>query len=108
MEFVFIGFAVGCGAFLFRIVWEYMSETPIWQTKIDQAEDERLQYEAQLESHMASKNDSAEQAKTLDQEIKSLEQMRDELKSQVETTKKKWILKWRDKRGNTKLKNRPG
>ena len=37
---------------------------------------------------MASKDDSAAQAKTMDQEIKSLEQMRDELKAQVETTKK--------------------
>ncbi|MGA1199011.1 MAG: hypothetical protein ACO36I_21160 [Candidatus Latescibacterota bacterium] len=88
MEFVFIGLALGCGAFLFRIVSEYMSETPIWQTKIEQAEEERLQYEAQVESLMASKDDSAAQAKTMDQEIKTLEQMRDELKSQVETTKK--------------------
>ena len=43
MEFVFIGLALGCGAFLFRIVSEYMSETPIWQTKIEQAEEARLQ-----------------------------------------------------------------
>ncbi|MFT5365839.1 MAG: flagellar biosynthesis chaperone FliJ [Candidatus Latescibacterota bacterium] len=88
MEFVFIGLAVGCAAFLFKIVSEYLSETPIWQDKIEQAETERVQYEGQLEAHLASKNDSAAQAKQMDQEIKSLEQMRDDLKSQIETKKK--------------------
>lgn len=88
MEFVFIGLALGCAAFLFKIVSEYLNETPVWQTKIEQAEDERVQYESQVEALLASKNDSAAQAKTMDQEIKSLEQMRDELKVKIETTKK--------------------
>lgn len=88
MEFVFIGLALGCAGFLFKIVSEYLNETPAWQTKIEQAEDERERYEAQVESLMASKDDSAQLAKQMDKEIKSLEQMRDELKSQIETTKK--------------------
>lgn len=88
MEFVFIGLALGCAAFLFKIVSEYLNETPVWQTKIEQAEDERVQYESQVEALLASKNDSSAQAKKMDQEIKSLEQMRDELKLKVETKKK--------------------
>ncbi|MBT4140698.1 MAG: hypothetical protein HOE48_22490 [Candidatus Latescibacteria bacterium] len=88
MEFVFIGLAAGCAAFLFKIISEYLHETPVWQTKVEQAEDERVQYESQVDALLAAKNDSASQAKKMDKEIKSLEQMRDELKVQIETTKK--------------------
>lgn len=88
MEFLFIGLAIGCGVFLFRIVSEFMNEIPVWQTKIDQAEEEREKYELQFASISSAKEDSAALAKKMDEEIKSLEQMRDELKSEIETTKK--------------------
>jgi peptidoglycan hydrolase CwlO-like protein len=88
MEYVFIGLAIGCGIFLFKIVSDYLAETPVWQMKIEQAVGEREQYEAQLESMMASKDDTAAHVKKIDGEIKTMEQMRDELKIQVETTKK--------------------
>ncbi|MDP6039663.1 MAG: hypothetical protein QGG64_14025 [Candidatus Latescibacteria bacterium] len=88
MEFLFIGLALGCAAFLFKIVSEFMHETPAFQTKIAQAERERENYESQLASLIAAKDDSAAAAKQMDQEIKSLEAMRDDLKTQIEQTKK--------------------
>ena len=88
MEFLFIGLAIGCGAFLFKIVSDFMHETPVWQGKIDLAEEEQQKYEAQVELLSATKEDSAALAKKMDQEIKSLEQMRDELKAEIEATKK--------------------
>ena len=88
MEYVFIGLALGCAVFLFRILSEYHQEMPVWKEKIELAEDERIQYESQVEALLASKDDSAAQAKTMDQEIKTLEKMRDELKANVEETKK--------------------
>lgn len=88
MEFLFIGLAIGCAAFLFKIISEFMHETPVWQGKIDQAEDEREKYEAKLEMLSSAKDDSAAVAKQMDAEIKTLEQMRDELKTTIEETKK--------------------
>lgn len=88
MEFVFIGLALGCAGFLFKIVSEYLNETPVWNAKIEQAEDERERYEAQVETLQAAKNDSAAISKKMDEEIKSLERMRDDLKNQIEETKK--------------------
>ena len=88
MEFLFIGLAIGCGVFLFRIVSEFLNEIPVWQSKIDQSEEEREKFESQFASMTAAKDDSAALAKKMDQEIKSMEQMRDELKSEIEETKK--------------------
>ena len=88
MEILFISLAIGCGVFLFKIVSEYMNESPVWQNKIEQAELEREKYEEQVEQLLAAQKDSAAQAKEMDKEIKTLEQMRDELKSEIEETKK--------------------
>lgn len=88
MEFLFIGLAIGCGVFLFKIVSEFMHEIPVWQTKIDQAEEERDRYESQFTAMTAAKDDAAAIAKKMDDEIKSLENMRDELKAEIEATKK--------------------
>ena len=88
MEFLFIGLALGCAAFLFKMISQFMHETPEFQTKITQAEQERESYESQFASLIAAKDDSAEAAKKMDQEIKSLEAMRDELKTKIEQTKK--------------------
>ena len=88
MEFLFVGLALGCAAFLFKIVSEFMHETPAFQAKIEQAELERQSYEEQVQGLLATKDDSAAAAKQMDQEIKSLESMRDDLKTQIEETKK--------------------
>lgn len=88
MTFLFIGLSIGCAAFLFKIVSEYMNETPVWNAKITQAEAEKEQYESQVQTLIQAKENSAEVAKKMDQEIKSLDQIRDELKSKIETTKK--------------------
>jgi len=88
MEFLFVGLALGCAAFLFKIVSEFMHETPAFQGKIEQADLERQNYDSQVQTLLASKDDSAAVVKQMDQEIKTLEAMRDELKSQIEETKK--------------------
>ena len=88
MEWLFIGLTLGCAVFLFKIISEYMNESPVWSSKVEKAEKERFQYEAQLETLVKTKENSAEVAKSIDQEIKNLEQMRDELRHQIEATKK--------------------
>ena len=79
-----------------------MSETPAFQAKIVQAEQERENYESQVASLMASKEDSAAAAKEMDQEIKSLETMRIELKTQIDQTKKEMA-----RRGKIIMKRQP-
>ena len=91
MEFLFVGLALGCAAFLFKIISEYLHETPAFQTKIDQFELERQNFESQVADHLASKEDSAAAAKQMNREIKSLEAMRDDLKAQIEQTKKQMV-----------------
>jgi len=88
MDFLFIGLALGCAIFLFKIISEYMSETPVFHNKIQQADAEELQYETQVQSLLAAKENHAAQVKKVDGEIKALENMRDELKTAIDATKK--------------------
>jgi|GEM_PF-3358857 hypothetical protein len=46
-----------------------------------------------MEGHVAAKAGSAEQAKTITEEIKSLEAMRDELKAEIDKVKKEMARK---------------
>ena len=88
MEFLFAGLALGCLIFLFKIVSEYMNEVPAWKVKIEQSDSERYQHESQVQALIEAKDNAAEKVKSIDQEIKTLEGMRDELKSEIDKTRK--------------------
>ena len=88
MEYLFAGLALGCLVFLFKIVSEYMSEMPAWKTKVEQAEAERYQHDSQVQALIEAKDNAAEKVKSIDKEIKTLEGMRDELKTEIDKTKK--------------------
>ena len=95
MDIVFLALTVGCVGFLAKIIMDFSRESPVWNAKIDQAEREREQYEAQVGELVQAKVDASEKSKAMDKEIKVLEQMRDEIKGQIEETKKEMARKGR-------------
>lgn len=95
MEFLFIGLTLGCLAFLMKIIMDYVREAPEWAGKTRLAEAERDQHEAQLQALQEAKQGAAEKAKTIGEEIKSLEKIRDELKGEIEKTKQEMARKGR-------------
>ncbi len=95
MEFLFLGLAVGCLAFLFKILADYFREVPVWRSKTEQAEAERDQHDSQLDGHTQAKKDAAGQAETIGEEIKTLEAMKNELKTEIEKVKKEMARKGR-------------
>ena len=88
MEILFLVLALGCGAFLAKILLDYAHEIPVWKARIEQANLERDNYESQLQGVVQAKEAASSQSQTMDDEIKNLEQMRDELKVEIEKTKK--------------------
>jgi hypothetical protein len=88
MELLFIGLTLGCLAFLVKIIMDYTREVPEWTEKTRLAEASRDHHESQMEGHAAAKAGSAEQAKSISQEIKTLESLRDELKVDIDKVKK--------------------
>ena len=95
MDILFLVLTLGCLGFLARIILDYTREAPTWSAKIIQAEKEREQYESQVGELAKAKENSAEQAKVMDEEIKVMEQMRDEIKAQIEENKKEMARKGR-------------
>ncbi len=95
MEFLFLGLALGCLAFLFKILADYFREVPVLRSKTEKAEAERDQHEAQLDGQTQAKKDVAGQAETIGEEIKTLESMRTELKAEIEKVKKEMARKGR-------------
>ena len=93
MELLFIGLTLGCLAFLVKIIMDFTREVPEWSEKIRLAEASRDHHESQMEGHSAAKAGSAEQAKAITQEIKTLESLRDELKVEVDKVKKEMAKK---------------
>ena len=93
MELMFIGLTLGCLAFLVKIIIDFTREIPEWSEKTRLAEASRDHHESQMEGHSVAKAGSAEQAKAITQEIKTLESLRDELKVEVDKVKKEMARK---------------
>jgi peptidoglycan hydrolase CwlO-like protein len=93
MELLFLGLALGCLGFLVKIVLDYLHEIPQWSTKVRQAEAERNQHETQVQALQQAKEGAAQQAQAIAEEIKNLEGMRDELKREIDKTKKEMARK---------------
>ncbi|MDP6779381.1 MAG: hypothetical protein QGI83_21690 [Candidatus Latescibacteria bacterium] len=95
MEFLFLILALGCLAFLGKIVMDYMREAPEWTNKTRASELERDQYEGQIDGLVSAKEGAAERSKSIGEEIKTLEKMRDDLKVEIEKQKKEMARKGR-------------
>lgn len=93
MELLFMGLALGCLGFLVKIVLDYLHEVPQWISKVRQAEADRNQHEAQVQALLQAKEGAAQQAQAINEEIKNLEGMRDELKREIDKTKKEMARK---------------
>ncbi len=83
MDFLFIGLFLGCAIFLGKIVIDYMDEVPIWKEKIDQADIGMAQYEVEIEDQARQKESASKESKTIEDEIKNLDQMSGELKAEI-------------------------
>ncbi|MDA0747441.1 MAG: hypothetical protein O2954_13050 [bacterium] len=95
MELLFLALAIGCVAFLVKIIMDYLREVPEWDSKVQNAEAERDRHESQMQGIVEAKQGASEAAKTMGEEIKTMEAMRDELKSEIEKTKKEMARKGR-------------
>jgi peptidoglycan hydrolase CwlO-like protein len=88
MEILFLAITIGCLAFLAKVLTEYTRTAPAWKDKVEQAVHEAQQFEDQMQELIRAKENSAGESKEIDEEIKTMEKMRDELKTQIEATKK--------------------
>jgi chromosome segregation ATPase len=93
MDFIFIGLTLGCAIFLGKIVVDYRNEVPVWKDKIDRADLEMAQYEAETSDLIAQKESASIQSKTIDDEIKKMESMAGDLKAEIDKTKKEMARK---------------
>ena len=88
MDYFFLAITVGCVAFLGKVVLDYLQSVPLWKEKVDDGAHEIQQYEDQMQELIRAKENSAGESKKVDDEIKTMEKMRDELKTQIEAAKK--------------------
>ena len=95
MDWLFIALTLGCVGFLVKIILDYLREVPQWSGKVRQAESERDQYESQVQGLVQAKEGAAAEAKTIGEEIKVLEKMRDGFRAEIEKTKKEMARKGR-------------
>ena len=95
MDMLFLGLALGCCGFLAKIILDYVHEIPVWQAKIEEAEMARDRYLSQMQGFSEDKEAVASKSQAMDEEIKTLEQTRDELRAEIETTKKELARKGR-------------
>ena len=95
MDYVFIGLTLGCLVFLGKIVLDYFNEIPIWKEKIEQADMTIAECENRVAELSTERDSATEQSKTIDDEIKKMEAMANELKTEIEKTKKEMARKGR-------------
>ena len=95
MDMLFLGLALGCLGFLAKIILDYVHEVPVWKAKIDQAEVARDQYLTQMKALHQDKATADSQARAIEEEIRALEQTRDELRAEIEEVKKELARKGR-------------
>jgi len=93
MDWLFIGLSLGCAVFLGKIIMDYLNEVPVWKERIDQADVEMAQYEAEIAALTQQKESASAQGKSIDEEIKKMEAMAAELKGEIEKTKKEMARK---------------
>lgn len=95
MDIFFLAVTIACLAFLGKVIMDYLHTVPMWKDKIDQSAHESQQFEDQMQELARAKENSAGESKKIDEEIKTMEKMRDELKVQIETTKKDMVKRGR-------------
>jgi len=93
MDFIFIGLSLGCIIFLGKIVLDYFNEVPIWKEKIEQADVQMAEYEAEIQDLTQQQFSASEESKTIDEEIKKMEAKASDLKAEIEKTKKEMARK---------------
>lgn len=93
MEWVFGVLTVGSLAILVKMVLDYSSKASEWHAKVRQAEAERGVAESQVEVFIKGKEEALARTNALDAEMKSLENMRDDLKNKIEEVKKQHAKK---------------
>jgi chromosome segregation ATPase len=95
IDYIFIGLTLGCAVFLGKIIVDYLNEIPIWKEKIDQAELIIEECDAKVQALGRENDSSSEQSKVIDDEIKKMESMANDLKAEIEKTKKEMARKGR-------------
>jgi len=95
MDMLFLGLALGCCGFLAKIIMDYMHEIPVWKAKIEEAELARERFLSQMQGFDQDKEAVVSKSQAMDEEIKTLERTRDELRTEIENTKKELARKGR-------------
>ena len=93
MEWVFCLLTVGSLVILIKMVLDYSSEASEWHAKVRQAEAEQEMAESQVEGFVKGKEESLARANTVDAEMKSLENKKNELKNKIEEMKQEHAKK---------------
>jgi hypothetical protein len=93
MEWVFGVLTIGSLAILIKMMLDYSSEASEWHAKVQQAEAEREVAESQVAVFIKGKEEALARTNALEAELKSLENMRTDLKNKIEEMKKQHAKK---------------
>jgi hypothetical protein len=93
MEWVFGLLTFGSLAFFVKVLLDYTSEASEWHAKVRQAEEEREVAESQVEGFVKGKEESLARTSAMEAEMKSLENMKNDLKNKIEEMKKQHAKK---------------
>ncbi|OGG55875.1 MAG: hypothetical protein A3F84_21315 [Candidatus Handelsmanbacteria bacterium RIFCSPLOWO2_12_FULL_64_10] len=98
MEWMFGGLTVGCLFLLVKIMLDYSSGASEWHTQVRQARAAKEQAEAQVDVFVKGKEESLARISVLEEEMKALENMKNELRNKIEEVRKQ-----HDKKGKVIL-----
>ncbi|GEM_PF-6825121 len=98
MEWMFGILTFGSLALLVKMLLDYSSSASEWHGKVRQARAAKEQAEAQVDVFVKGKAEALARINTLEEEIKSLEGMKTELRNKIEE-----IRKQHDKKGKVIL-----
>ena len=88
MEWVFGALTLGCIIFFIKILSDYSSRAKQWHARVRQCQAEQRQSESQFGEYTKGKEAALARTIDLEEQVKTLEQMRNDLKTKIEDLKR--------------------
>ena len=93
MVWIFGGLTIGCLAFLIKILFDYSSSSSVWYNKVQDAKYQKEQAEGKVGELLGGKDAAKARTLEFEEEVKTLEKMKAELKGKIEEVKREHTKK---------------
>lgn len=88
MEWAFVAFTFCCLAFLVKLLLNYSAQASEWHAKVRQAKAEMDASDGQVQEFVKGKEESLARMHAIEEEMKTLENMKTEMKNKIEEVKR--------------------